>query len=358
MAAKYKKRADGRYQLSVMVGYNPDGKPKRKLVYGKTQAEVRDKANELRMLHNMGIELDNDITVADWAETWLNTYKSGVAYRTRKMYDDTIKKYIAGKLGHIKLRDLKAAHLQRIINENNDKPRSMEIFKLTTKQLLDVAMINDLIIKNPASGISLPTKKPSSSKRALTDKETEQVLNLNLDMMDKCYIMLLLYTGMRKGEVLALSKSSICRDTMQISVNNSVFFKTNQSFIKPYPKTQAGVRTIPILQPLRETLFDYLDSIETDLLFPGENGGTMSSTSYRWLMRRFCKAMGTHEITAHIFRHNFATILYNADVDVKTAQAIMGHASIKILMDTYTHLSDKNKDEATDKLNFFLTNSD
>ena len=358
MAAKYKKRADGRYQLSVMVGYTPEGKPKRKLVYGKTQSEVRDKANELRMQHNMGIELDNDITVADWAETWLKAYKSGVEYNTLYAYSFIVKNYVIKTLGGMKLKDIKTAHLQQIVNSNKDKSWVVKNFKLTVNQMFEQAAINDLIVKNPAKGIKLPMFKGKSKKRAFTDDEVAKICSLELKPMDKCFIMLLLYTGMRKGEALALGKSSIDENFTMITVDKTVIFKANASEIKGNPKTAAGIRTIPILAPLKNVLRDYVESLGTELLFPSMTGGTMSDTAYRHMWRRFCKAMGTDEITAHIFRHNFATILYNAGVDVKAAQSILGHSSITVTMDIYTHLSDKNKSDAMDKLNIFLAKSD
>ena len=162
--AKYKKRYDDRYQIAVAIGYNSDGKIKRKLVYGKTQKEVQEKANELRMQHSMGIKIDTDITVSDWADTWLRTYKSGVGYNTIHMYSFIVENYIKANLGHIKLKDLKTAHLQKIVNENSTKTRTMKQFKLTINQILEQALINDIIIKNPAKGISLPIANKENEK--------------------------------------------------------------------------------------------------------------------------------------------------------------------------------------------------
>ena len=353
-----KKRPDGRYQLSVMIGYSADGKPKRKLVYGKTQREVKEKANELRLQHSMGIELDNDITVGEWAETWLRTYKSGVEYNTIKMYRFIVENYVKKNLGTMKLRDIKTAHLQKIINDNSDKSWICKKFRLTVTQILEQATINDLIIKNPAKGIILPSFTNRSKKRAFSDCEMEKIKSLPLNAKDKCFIMLLLYTGMRKSEALAITKSDIDFNAGCITVDKTVVFKVNQSEIKNNPKTKAGIRTIPLLTPLKEVLFPYVESINTDLLFPAKNGKTMSETSYRRMWQRFCTAMGATEITAHFFRHNFATILYNAGVDVKAAQSILGHSSIAITMDIYTHLGAKNKEEAANKLNDFLTKFD
>jgi len=352
-----KKRPDGRYQLSIMVGYNADGKPKRKLVYGKTQREVKEKANELRLQHSMGIRLDNDITVGEWADTWLRTYKSGVENRTMEMYVWIIKKYVVEPLGSIKLKDVKAAHIQTIINDNSHKEVTIKKIRNTYNQMMEQATINDLIIKNPVKGVKLPAIQKTTNKRALTSEEIEMIKSLQLSEKDKCFILLLLYTGMRRGEALAVTKDDFNFEKMQVTVDKTLtFIKSNKSEIKYKPKTKAGIRTIPILAPLTDTLIRHIDSIDTVLLFPAPDGETINYGGYKRMWQRFCVAMGTNDITAHIFRHNFATILYNAGVDVKAAQSILGHSSISVTMDIYTHLGEKNREEAAEKLNDFLTN--
>ncbi|MCL2190062.1 MAG: tyrosine-type recombinase/integrase, partial [Defluviitaleaceae bacterium] len=98
----------------------------------------------------------------------------------------------------------------------------------------------------------------------------------------------------------------------------------------------------------------YVSQLDTELLFATLNGDTFTHTAYRRMFSKFVNAMGSNDITAHIFRHNFATILYNAGVDIKSAQNILGHSSISMTMDIYTHLDSKNKLVATSKLNSFL----
>lgn len=349
-----KKRSDGRYQLSVMIGYKEDGYPKRKVVYGRTQREVLDKANDIRKQHYMGLLIDNKVTVIEWAEIWLYTYKSGLSYNTQRIYQGIIDTYINPNLGDFKLADVKTAHLQKIVNDNADKTRTTELFKLTISQMFNQAIINDLLVKNPALGINLPKPVKKVNKRALTDDETQRIKTLDLDEKTKCFINLLMYTGMRRGEALAVTKNDIDFEKKEISVDKTLIFKKNQSEIKPNPKTPAGTRTIPLLAPLENILSEYIKSTSANHLFMTRDGNTMSITAYRRMWQRFEKAIGTKDITAHIFRHNFATILYNAGVDVKTAQVILGHSSISVTMDIYTHLSNKNKEEATNKLNDFL----
>ena len=350
------KRPDGYYQLSVAIGFGDDGKPKRKVVYGKTQKDVQEKANTLRMQHNMGIEIDNNISVAEWAKTWLEMYKSGVQYNTLRMYTDIANNYIIKPLGGMRLKDVKLAHLQNIVNKNRDKSWVVKKFKLTVTQIFEQAMINDIIVKNPAKGIKLPVLYKKQTKRALTEEEQKRIKSIDLDAKTKCYVFLLLYTGMRKSEALALTKSDIDCDRMEITVSKTLIFKVNQSEVKHNPKTKAGVRTIPLLEPLKDVLVNYMDGINTEMLFLTATEETFTDTAYRRMWQKFEKAMGTKEITAHIFRHNFATILYNADVNVKMAQAILGHSSIAVTMDVYTHLDSKKQSEATAKLNAHLLN--
>ena len=353
-----KKRPDGRYQLSVMVGYRDNGKPKRKIVYGKTQKEVNEKANELRAQANMGIKIDSNITVSEWASTWLKTYKGGVEYNTWKMYDITIRNMIDPYLGDIKLKELKTAHMQKVVNDNAQKLRSLEIFKITMHQILEQAILNDLTVKNPTKGLKLPTKNKAASKRALTNEEMQKIKKAELDARTRCFVFLLLYTGIRRGEALALTKNDVDFDSGIISINKNLIMKGNVSEIKDSPKTASGFRTIPILEPLKEILEQHINSIETDLLFTTQKGETITQTSYRRMWQKFEKAIGTKEITAHIFRHNFATILYNAGVDMKSAQQILGHSNINVTLDIYTHLDAQNKQNAADKLNLHLTKFD
>ena len=343
MPSKYKKRQDGRYSTHVTVGTKPDGRPQRKTLYAKTIRELETKIAELREQVDKGnVTNYTNITLGEWAEKWLNIYKSGVEFNTKRMYSYIVESYVKPTIGFLRLKDVKTIHLQEVINSNQDKSWVVKKFKLTVNQIFEQAINNDMLAKNPAKGIKLPTIQKNTTKRALTDDEIEKIKSLNLDGKTKCFVHLLLYTGMRKSEALALTKSDINREAMEINVNKTLIFKVNQSEVKNTTKTKAGNRTLPILSPLKDTLFAYLDSLQTEELFTTKHGKTLTDTAYRHMWRKFETAMGTRAITAHIFRHNFATMLYNAEIDVKTAQILMGHDSITVMLGIYTHLG-KNK---------------
>jgi integrase len=350
-----KKRADGRYQISIMIGYTDEGKPKRKIVYGKTQREAMDKAADIRNKRSMGIVIDNNITLGDWAYTWLNTYKCGVGVGTFRMYQGIIKNHILPSLGHFKLKDVKSTHLQNVVNVLSNRPRAASFFKLTMSQLFNQAIANDIVYKNPTASLRLPSSDSTHRKRALSDDEIAQIHSLTLDSRTRCFINLLLYTGMRRGEALAITKNDIDFVGKTVSVNKALIFYNNKSELKPSPKSDAGIRTIPLLAPLEIILLEYVDTIDSDFLFTSKDGSLTSLISFRRMWGKFEAAYGSKEITPHIFRHNYATMLYNAGVDIKSAQAILGHSSVKMTMDVYTHLSNQNKSDAAIKLTNFLT---
>ena len=180
---------------------------------------------------------------------------------------------------------------------------------------------------------------------------------------------------MRRGEVLALTKKDIDLKNDKITVNKSLSFYKNTSIIKE-PKSKAGNRVIDILLPLKPYLESYLKSLDSLYLFCQTNGNLHTQTSYKrfWkgiYLKINAAAGGKYHyegksktklvididaikgLTPHRFRHNFATILYYAHVDIKEAQRIMGHSDIKILLEIYTHL-DKQKSSSKDKINSYF----
>jgi len=131
MPAKYKKRADGRYCTHVVIGSKPDGAALRKTIYAKTIRELEEKVAVLRRQAGMGTVVnDGGITVNDWSDLWLTSSKSGVEYKTMEMYKLLVNNYVKKYIGFMKLRDVKTIHLQRVVNENQDKCWIIKKFKL------------------------------------------------------------------------------------------------------------------------------------------------------------------------------------------------------------------------------------
>lgn len=364
-----KRRSDGRYQDYVFLGYNPDGSEKRKWVYGYTERELEEKLLELKLTIAKGEYIDDkDMTVKQWADIWLKSYKKGKELKTYQMYDITLREHIVKELGHMKLTDLKPFHLQGLINDRHEKGLTKTIIniRMTAKQMFEDAIENDLMIKNPARKLDMPSI-PKSEKRALSDEELAIVKRAGFNLKQKAFFNILLYAGLRREEILPLTKKDIDFKNNIITINKTVNFDGNKPVLKPYTKSDAGMRDIPILDPLKPILKAYIEIVKGIYLFePITNCGLMTESAFRsfWATIWNClnrTAGGSHkviafskDVTPHILRHTYATMLYYAGVDIKQAQYLLGHASPEITLSIYTHL-DKKKSAPTEKLNAYLS---
>ena len=244
--AKYKKRPDGRYATSTIVGYTDDGKPKRKTLYGRTIMELDKKVAEFKSLQNKGIIInDEGMTVEQWCKKWLELYKADKAYNTYLMYQNALNTHIIPNLGNIRLNALKSHHIQELLNSiiRDGHHRTAEIVKITIKQIIQQAIINEYIYKDISLGLTLPNKK-KPKKRALTDAEKKLIFKADFNSMERVFIDLLYYTGIRKGEALSLTVSDIDFINKKISISKNLVMQYRSSTIKPSPKTQAGHREI------------------------------------------------------------------------------------------------------------------
>jgi integrase len=393
MPAKYKKRADGRYLIQVLIGYKMDGKPKYKNVYAHTIRELEEKAAKAREEVEKGIVVsDERMTVQKWAERWLELYKASKGYNTKRMYDTTLNCHIVPYIGSHRLRELKPHHVQEMINKllAEGKTRTAEMVYLTMNQILIQAVKNEYIYKNVMESVEMP-KRIKPKKRALSEYEIQCVRNAELPAKEKTFIIFLLSTGMRRGEVFALTKTDIDMKKRIIHVYKNAVVKKNKMEIKHSPKTEAGNRDIPITDELYGHLSGYLPKLKSIYVFPTAKNTLMTESSYDRMWQKITDALNIaaggkiiknpvekdesqkgktgrrkvetvrlfplpNDITPHIFRHTYATLLYEAGVDVKVAQYLLGHNSLQVTMDIYTDLSDKKKEEETGKFNTYMNN--
>lgn len=374
--AKYKKRPDGRYATSTIVGYDDNGKPKRKTLYGRTIMELDKKVAEFKSLQNKGIIInDEGMTVEQWGKKWLELYKSAKEYNTYTMYQNVLNKHIIPQLGNIRLNALKSHHIQELLNDIIQKGhhRTAEIVKLTIKQMIQQAIINEYIYKDVSLKVSLPQSK-KKEKRALTTEEKLLIEKSKLTQKERVFVDLLYYTGVRRGEALALTVKDIDFINRKLTINKNLVLKDSQSDIKNSPKTDAGNRLIPLPTKLLSELKEYLANVSSIYLFTKQNGELMTKSSFRrfWdnILDKMNIAAGgdkfsrsetairlvSKDITPHIFRHTYATNLYYAGIDVKTAQRLLGHSNIQITLEIYTHLDNSNISTASDILNNYFDN--
>lgn len=362
--SKFKKRSDGRYATTITVGRKPDGSPDKIFLSAKTEKELDKKVLDTRLKMKAGELVKNsDTLLKKYIKDWMETYKASAGTNTRAMYRNVIDHYIVPTLGDLPLDKLRRSDVQGLINSNQGHPRTCEQIKMTLVQVLNSAVDDKLLIENVAKKAVLP-KRQKSERRALTDLEKEAIKKADFTPRERAFVLLLFYFGLRRGEVLALTKADIDLKKNLLTVNKAVVFDVNQPIVKEGAKSDAGNRSIPIPASVQGSLKDFLKSVDTFYIFPGKSFETLSKTQYVRMWNHIVdkmndavtseneKAIGSRPIsalTAHIFRHNYCTMLYYSGVSQKKAVELMGHSDIKMIMEVYAHLDDK-KEAVQEKL--------
>jgi len=361
--AKYKKRPDGRYYTLIDIGHDETGKRLRKGFYAPTIRELEAKISDFKSLMNKGIIItDSNTTLAEWAEKWLHAYRRGGAYNTQEHYRLSVEKHIIPHpIAQIPMGKIKPIDLQSMVNDvlADGHIRTAQILVMTLKQVFAQAVDNEIIYADPAAHLKKPTYK-APQKRPLTDAENKAIDKADLSPKERAFVYLGKYAGLRRGEILALSKRDFNLKKGTLDINKAVVFQKNTGVIKPMPKSEAGFRTIEMPDILKTFICDYLVTIDT-ALFLTEAGCVCSRQSFRkmWesIIDKLNTAAGSTDkikaiigLTPHILRHDYATSLYYAGVDIKKAQYLLGHSDIKMTLEIYTHL-DMQSSSAAKKLN-------
>ena len=381
--ARAKKREDKRYEKKITVGRNFDGSLNRISVYAATQKELERKVAEIKMQIEQGIFLSSDTALfGKIAENWIEHFKPTISEKMRLRY----KGIIRGKLqplAEMRVRDLRPMHLQVIINEmakDGYAQKSMQMVKQTASQVLDLAMQNDLVYRNVFEKIKVP-HVDAEERQPITEEQRELILNTWEGHRMGVPALIMLYCGLRRGELLALLWTDIDFKAKTLSVSKAADMPTNATTVKK-PKTKAGTRIVPIPDAIMPALLRARREAISMYVCPAmHTGDIMSAQAYteawssymhylnlcaggRDKVRTknengkvcFIPAVQAMEpFTAHQLRHSYATMLYDADVDVKTAQKLLGHADFSVTMKIYTHLSTEKESAGIEKLNQHVT---
>ena len=359
-------RADGRIAVQVYLG-TVDGKRKYKSVYGKTQKEADRKADEVRRALEKGLDISETSTFSEIAERWLKTKENAVCRSQVVQYRSCLK-HINQYIGNKDIRRLVPSDLQEIIdrfakmNPNTGKPsshRTLIAIKSTALQVANYAISARLTDFNFAISVFLPKDKTSQKRRALNESERKTILAVEHPC--KLSAMIMMYAGLRRGELLALTWNDIDLDNRIISINKSAEIITNQINIKDGAKTKSSVRIVNIPSALSGYLKECKTKAKSDIVCCTQKGTYMSLTTWRRMWQSYICALQEAnplmpDFTPHWLRHTYATILYHAGVDVLTAKELLGHSKIQTTLDIYTHLDSQFKNKNIDKLNSFLDN--
>lgn len=351
-----KKRKDNRYCKQILIGYHPDGRRKLKNIYGKTKIELEKKVFEFRTnIENGIIKEHKKYTFSEFARIWLDTCNTNTAITTQKRYKGILDHHTT-YIDDMVLNKIKPIDIQTLFNKLSEENLSSTI-KLTRTVIslvMKQAVINGIIQKNPVQEISIPKYKPKS-KRALTNAEIETIKNTSLlTDKEKLFLYLGIYAGCRKGESLALTNADFDFKKNLLIINKTLQYpNTNNPVVKNGAKTDAGNRAIPLVEPLKTFAKTYIENNKDTYLFLTREKKLFTKTAYNNMWKQITNKLNMN-ITSHFLRYTYATILYNADIDIKTTEKIMGHSNIRTTLDIYTSLN-LNPKTVINKVNSYLT---
>jgi integrase len=370
------KRDDGRYLVRVYVG-TKDGKKVYKCVYGKTQKEADRKADELKVSLRKGIDISAySDAFKVWAEHWLMSKKYEVSADRYSSLRARAGVWIE-ELGTFQISQIKQFQVQTVLfaiaakNPKTGEPMSKKTLRgymQVIKAIFDFAIENRVIEFNPATNLKLPqTAAEPVKRRALSEEERNRVIEF--EHRAKPSAMLMMMSGLRRGEATALQWNDIDFKNNRISVTKSYNFKTKD--FKPPKNGKARTVAVPRM------LLDYLKTLPkvSPFVLTNAKGQMMTDDSWKRLYQSYMTDMnieyGLHgkinkhdntakipmlikTFTPHELRHTFCTIMYEAGVDAMTAKEQMGHSDIQTTLSIYTHLSAQHKENQMIKLDEYL----
>ena len=351
------------YTLVYDGTLTPSGSKHRKWISSKkSSADLERKVNEYKQsLQNSFVETSN-ITFGEYSRTWFELYKSSKELNTQRMYKTCVYTYLI-PLDNIRLVNIKHSDFQSVINQNMAHPKTCKNIKLTFTQIIKSAVRDRYLphtaIEDITMDISLP-KYQKPRKRALTQSERQAMMDAALDERKRAFITILYYCGLRRGETLALTPEDFDFKNNTVSISKVIIFNNNVPEIKPYPKSDNGIRTVPLHKACISVLKPYVDKCK-GYLFKGQNTPLMTETAYKRMWESIITSMNIalgynpqakkdridkpiQGLTAHIFRHNFCTQLcYQIPtISTKKIAQLMGDTE-KVVLNVYSHILDEHE---------------
>jgi len=362
---------------------NLDGK--RTILYGKTREELYDKELDALERIDSATFRQKSPTVAEYCEKWLLMQSAHVRTTTLTDYTSKVRRHIISELGDKRIAEVTPDDIQLALVSVSSK--SASVYKsvvILYKSIFRAALESRVIDENPTTHI---TPKgggiPQKEKPALTDNQVERLLDAVRGLPPYVFIMLGLYAGLRREEILALQWDSVYLDTPApyLTVRRAWHTEHNRPVILSELKTKAAERNIPLPVCLVDCLREAQKTSTAEYVVANRDGDPLSYTQFKrlwqYVVTRTTKERAYYryedgkrvkhtvtpvlgekaahngkvvysldfEVTPHLLRHTYITNLIHSSVDPKTVQYLAGHESSKITMDIYAKVKYNRPDE-------------
>lgn len=359
----------------AVVGYDPaTGRPIRRSVSGKTQAEVRKKLSEiLTAVDNGTYQEPMKLTVGDWVQEWLDTYAAhSVKEYTLSTYRLIQKNHIKPRMGAMKLQAVRGNHIQKFYNDliaAGLTGKTVKNISAVLHKSLDRAVKLGYITANPCDAADLPKVK-NKEIHPLSDAEIPLFLKaINDSPMGNAFAVAL-FSGVREGELLGLSWDRIDFEKQEITIAQQLqrskekgkgyrLLDTTKSgkprTIKPPAVTFEYLKAERVRQKERQLQAGSAWNHEWNLVFTDALGKHYAIHSFYKEFKKVVEQIGRPDARPHDLRHTCATAAIAAGADIKSVQDLMGHATAAFTLDKYGHTSEKMKQDTADRLQAYYS---
>ena len=326
------KRKDGRW----CARYRIDGKVKS--VYGHTQAECLTKLKEAlkQPTRKNNPKITDKTKLGEWITKWLELYKTN---KLKKSTLEQMKRYLKSvkPIAEKRLSELSAIDLQEWLNDI-DAPRKREKLYVMIKDALNKAVKNKLIKDNPMDAVDKP-KIQRKQSQALNKEDEERFVAVCHELPQGNLYLMCLYEGLRLGEAMALTWSDINFEKRTITINKNI----ERDGTLGTPKTATSNRIIPLFSKTNALLHSMKRGKDNERIFPD------AMKTYQNHIARLSKQLGLDGVHVHTLRHTFATRCAEAGIAVKVVQKWLGHSTVQMTLNVYTHVNPDFEAEMVEK---------
>lgn len=366
------KRKDGRWEARYKKGRNPNGSIIYGSIYGKTYREAKDKLMSINTTpEKINVPTNHERYFKEVLCLWMENNRIRHKGATINKYQYLIDRHILPDLGSLKLSQITATVINSFLTNKIENGKLNKSGGLSASYVRSIMLIINAALKfavdeQMCQPLKSPIYKPTSSKNeiailAIDEQKKLETLLFSEVTPTQLGILISLHTGLRIGEICALSWGDIDIENRIIHVRHTVArIKSSDlsdgcssKLIIDTPKTKASNRDIPIssvLLPILKNssmtaLSEYVVSDTRDFVSP---------RTYEYRYHRLLEKCGIESVNYHVLRHTFATRCIEAGVDVKSLSEILGHSNVSITLNTYVHSSMEMKRSQLEKLNYLI----
>lgn len=329
----------------ISLGYDPiTGKRIRKWIHAETKAGLKQAEKDVLMqFAREGVP--SKLTYKQYEKKWWEAYCTQLGPHTQIEYKGILKRNTV--LHQKKMTNILRTDLQKVINENWDKPSVCARYAQLMNRIWTCAVIDNVCQKNIAMNLKVP-KRVKTVRRPLTKEELAGIAKADLDTLERFMMDVLLQFGLRPQEAYALNKQSFNRKDRTLTIDKAVAYNHGKAFLKTTKTTVT--RTLPV----PDSFWNKIPSINRMYYFTESDGQLLSKSHaedfQRNVLTKINKAMdGTDklkktEMTFYYCRHHKASLIYYLPgVSVKKKAAYMGHSET-VFLQTYSHMMEDFED--------------